>query len=159
VDAAHEDPDTEALDRAECLDLLSSALIGRISFTQGALPAVQPVAFAVVDSEVFIPTHEGSEVAAASRGAVLAMEVDEVDVRACTGWSVTVVGPSRLIVDADEVLRMDRLGVRPWATGPGLCYIGLEIRLVSGRRIGRRPSALDAPRTDSHGKTSTVLPA
>ena len=75
--------------------------------------------------------------AAASRHAVVAFEVDEVDAAARTGWNVTVVGPSRLITDARDVSRLDGLGVRSWAPGEGRCYIGVRIRLIRGRRVHR----------------------
>ena len=62
----------EVLEEDECLALLVGVPIGRLAFTEGSLPAVQPVAFAVSDGEIYIPTHESSKVAAASRGAVVA---------------------------------------------------------------------------------------
>jgi len=127
----------DVLDEDECLALLARAPIGRLAFTEGALPAVQPVSFVLADGEIFIPTHEGSKVAAASRGAVVAFEVDEVDAGSWTGWNVTVVGPSRVITDAGDVTRLDGLGVRSWAPGGGRCYIGVQIRVVQGRRVHR----------------------
>jgi hypothetical protein len=163
VDIAQEDQDmgvdTELLDEAECLDLLPTVRIGRIAFTQDALPAVQPVSFAVLDGEVLIPTHRGSKVAAASRRAVVAFEVDEFDVRDRTGWSVTVVGQSRLIVDVEEVRRIDRLDVQPWVHGPDGCYIGVQVRLVSGRRIRRPPAVLEEAAQQPDGQATAVLPA
>jgi uncharacterized protein len=159
VGVADEDRHVEVLAEWECLSLLSSGHIGRIAFTEGALPAVQPVAFAVLDGEVVIPAHEGSKVAVATRGAVVAFQVDEFDVRAGTGWSVTVVGPSRVVVERNEMLPMDQLGVRPWAPGPGGCYIGVQVGLVSGQRVLRRPAATDLPTPGPTGTTSAVLPA
>ncbi|MFQ1002406.1 pyridoxamine 5'-phosphate oxidase family protein [Modestobacter sp. SSW1-42] len=136
MDELDEGREVEVLDRAACLTLLGTAALGRIAFTEGALPAVQPVTFALGDGELYIPTHAGSKVAAASRGAVVAFEVDDVDPLARTGWNVTVVGPSRLIVDSDDVARLDAMGVRPWArSGAGHCYIGVRTQLVQGRRI------------------------
>jgi hypothetical protein len=133
----------EVLDEAECLRLLRTAPIGRLAFTEGALPAVQPVAFAVADREIYIPTHQGSKVAAASRGAVVAFEVDEIDPERQTGWNVTVVGPSRVVSDAVDVARLDLLGVRPWAPADAHCYVGVAIRLVRGRRVHRGGAAVD----------------
>src|SRR4051812_26330294 len=123
VDASHEDRDVEVLDEAQCLTLLGSVPLGRIAFTEGALPAVQPVAFALGDGEVFIPTHRGSRVAIASRGAIVAFEVDDFDAGARTGWNVTVIGPSRVISDSAEVRRLDGFGLEPWAPADAHCYI------------------------------------
>jgi hypothetical protein len=159
VDTAREDRDVEVLDEAECLALLATAPVGRIAFTEGALPAVQPVAFALGEGEVFIPTHLGSKVAVASRGAVVAFEVDDFDTGARTGWNVTVVGASRVIIDADEVGRLDEFGVQPWAPAEAHCYIGIQTRLVRGRRISRRATPLDAVPIVLDGSPHTALPA
>ncbi len=136
-----EDTVLEVLDEDECLALLPTASIGRIAFTEGALPAIQPVSFTVDGPEILIPTQPGSKVAVASRGAVVAFEVDDFDVPARTGWNVTVVGPSRLIDDAGAVRALDRLGARPWAPTDEHCYIAVRISLVRGRRLRRRDPA------------------
>ncbi len=128
----------EEMGEATCRALLRTATFGRIAFTEGALPAVQPVAFVVDGAEIVIPTTRGSKVAAASRHTVVAFEVDDVDLAERTGWSVTVVGPSRVIEDAEEIHRLDAYGVRPWAPGGAdHCYVGITMGLVRGRRVHR----------------------
>jgi hypothetical protein len=125
----------EVLDGAECRRLLTTASIGRIAFTEGAMPAIQPASYAVSGDDVLIPTGLGSKMAAGSRGAVLAFEVDEYDLIERTGWNVTVIGPSRLISDPGQVTALDALGVLPWAPATTHCYIALHMALVRGRRI------------------------
>ena len=130
------------LDEAECRRLLATASVGRVAFTEGAMPAIQPASFAVSGNDVLIPTGMGSKMAAGSRGAVLAFEVDDYDLTERTGWNVTVVGPSRLISDPSHVTALNGLGVLPWAPATTHCYIALHIAVVRGRRISspRRPS-------------------
>lgn len=159
MDTPQVDRDVEVLDAAQCLVLMGTVPLGRIAFTEGALPAVQPVAFALADGMVFIPTHRGSKVAAASRGAVVAFEVDDFDALARTGWNVTVVGPSRLISDPAEVDRLDELGVQPWAPAGDHCYIGIQAQLVRGRRISRRRTPMDGVPLVVGGVPHTALPA
>jgi uncharacterized protein len=159
VDIRDEDRDVEVLDEAECLALMATVHLGRIAFTEDALPAVQPVAFALGDGEVLVPTHRGSKVAVASRGAVLAFEVDDFDAAARTGWNVTVVGASRLISDADEVGRLDELGVQPWVPTSAHCYISIQTRLVRGRRISRRATPVGGVPVQLDGSPPTALPA
>jgi hypothetical protein len=142
----------DVLDQEQCLALMRTATIGRVAFTHGALPAVQPVTFALGEEEVFIPTHPGNKVVAASRGAVVAFEVDDVDPAARTGWSVTVVGPSRVISEPAEVARLDRMGVRPWPRGRDRhCYIAITVSLVQGRRLRGSDDGTDdrSPRVDT----------
>jgi nitroimidazol reductase NimA-like FMN-containing flavoprotein (pyridoxamine 5'-phosphate oxidase superfamily) len=59
-----------ALDDAECRRLLATVAVGRLGFTDGALPAILPVPFAVHEGHVVIPARAGSSVVAAVRGAV-----------------------------------------------------------------------------------------
>ncbi|GAA4733845.1 pyridoxamine 5'-phosphate oxidase family protein [Modestobacter marinus] len=143
MDTPYVDHEVEVLDEAECLALMGTVLVGRIAFTERALPAVQPVAFALAHGEVYIPVHRGSTVAAASRGAVVAFAVDEIDALALTGWNVTVVGASRLISDPAAVRRLDELGLRPWAPADAHCYIGIQTGLVHGRRVSPRTGSVD----------------
>jgi uncharacterized protein len=123
------------LDEAECRRLLATASIGRVAFTEGAMPAIQPASFAVSGNDVLIPTGLGSKMAAGSRGAVLAFEVDDYDLTERTGWNVTVIGPSRLISDRSHVTALNALGVLPWAPATTHCYIALHMAVVRGRRI------------------------
>ena len=153
---AHDDRELDVLGRDECLALLAAARIGRIAYTEGALPAVQPVFFALADGEIVIPTHGDSKVARASRGAVVAFEVDDFDAETRTGWNVTVVGPSRVIDDARDVRRLDGLGARPWAPGDDRCYVGVRIGVVGGRRVRRTAAAPGGASPVSRG--STALP-
>jgi hypothetical protein len=125
----------EVLDVAECRRLLASASIGRIAFTQGAMPAIQLATYALQGEDLFIPTDLRGTMAASSRGAVLAFEVDDYDVVERTGWNVTVIGPSRLVSVPDQVRALDALGVRSWAPATTHCYIALRMAVVRGRRM------------------------
>ena len=80
------------LKRVECFRLLASGRIGRVVFTDAALPAVQPVAYFLDDEEVVFRTRNGSKLAAATRHAIVGFEVDEFDLQARTGWSVLGIG-------------------------------------------------------------------
>jgi nitroimidazol reductase NimA-like FMN-containing flavoprotein (pyridoxamine 5'-phosphate oxidase superfamily) len=128
-------PQLEVLGEAECRGLLTTAPIGRLAYTEGALPAIQPVHFVVVEDQIIIPTGVGSKVAAASRGAVVAFEVDDYDAGTRTGWNVTVIGPSRVVGHPDEVRALDRLGMRAWAPPDHPCYVAVQMAIVRGRRL------------------------
>ena len=121
--------------------LLRSAPVGRLAFTEGALPTIQPVSFVVAGDDVVIPTGTGSKVAVAARGAVVAFEVDELDAARRTGWNVTVVGPSRVISEPAEVAALDALGARAWVPVEVPCYVAVRIALVRGRRLSAAPAA------------------
>ncbi|MEV0236254.1 pyridoxamine 5'-phosphate oxidase family protein [Nonomuraea sp. NPDC050786] len=125
----------QVLSRAECLDLLSTAPIGRIVFTDRALPAVQPVNFHLDGHSIVIRTSIGSKLATATRSAVVAFEADEFDLERRTGWSVTAVGLARAVTDPTERDRLSALPLATWAPGNRDHYIVVEAEQVSGRRI------------------------
>jgi nitroimidazol reductase NimA-like FMN-containing flavoprotein (pyridoxamine 5'-phosphate oxidase superfamily) len=140
------EPVLHELAPAECRRLLGAVPIGRLAFTVDALPTIEPVHFTVRGDEVLIPTRLGGKVAAASRGAVVAFEVDDFDPGTRTGWSVTVVGPSRVVTDAPQVAAMHSDGLAPWAPAPVACVVAVRIARVTGRRITRpevRPARAD----------------
>ncbi|HEX4816627.1 pyridoxamine 5'-phosphate oxidase family protein [Nonomuraea sp. NPDC049480] len=125
----------QVLSREECLTLLSTTPIGRIVFTDRALPAVQPVNFHLDGHSIVIRTSIGSKLAAATRRAVVAFEADEFDPELRTGWSVTAVGHARAVTDPAEINRLAALPLITWAPGSRDHYIVVEAEQVSGRRI------------------------
>jgi hypothetical protein len=125
----------ERLSREECLDLLASLPIGRLIYTRQALPAVQPVNFAVSDGEVIIRAGAGGKVAAAARGDVVAFEADALDISTRSGWSVTVIGRSRRASEPAEISRLRMLPLVSWAPGAQEHFICIGIEIVSGRRF------------------------
>lgn len=133
-------PLLEVLPADDCRRLLASAPIGRLAFTVGALPTIQPVHFTVRRDEVLIPTRRGGTVETASRGAVVAFEVDEYDAATRLGWSVTVVGPSRVLGDAAEVSSLHQAGMTPWIPAPDACVVTVGIARISGRRVLGAPT-------------------
>ncbi|MGW4472690.1 pyridoxamine 5'-phosphate oxidase family protein [Nonomuraea sp. NPDC004354] len=135
----------QVLSRRECLNLLASVPIGRIVFTDRALPAVQPVNFLLDGEHVVIRTATGSKLAAATRQAVVAFEADEFDVSERTGWSVTAVGHARAVSDPEERERLAALPLEPWALGERDHFIVVRVEHISGRRItAGRPSPIVA---------------
>ena len=125
------------LDRAECLRLLAEAAIGRVVFTESALPAAQPVNYLLDDEEVVFRTANGSKLAAATRHHVVAFQVDRIDEAARTGWSVLGVGEAYEVVDPARLAELaDRLPP-PWVPGQGAHTISIPLQRLTGRRLGR----------------------
>ena len=119
------------LDDASCRRLLATTTTGRLGFSDCALPAIVPVAFLVHDGQVLIPARRGSPVVHAVRGSVVVVQADAYDSWARTGWSVTVVGTSRIISDPQQVALLNGL-VLP--AGPDRCFIAVQMGLVRGWR-------------------------
>ena len=135
--------DLAALSRHECVELLASVPVGRIVYTEHALPAVQLVNFRIAGNTVVIRTAPGTKLAAAARHAVMAFEADRYDEPSRTGWSVTVVGHAWVVEELDEIAALERQPPRPWAPGHRDHYVRIAIERVTGRRL-----AAAAPVTD-----------
>jgi nitroimidazol reductase NimA-like FMN-containing flavoprotein (pyridoxamine 5'-phosphate oxidase superfamily) len=133
------DTTLEHLSRDQCLRLVGQVPLGRIVYTRQALPAVELVNFTLDDGDIVIRTDSSGKLAAATRGAVVAFEVDSVDIAAHSGWSVTIVGYSRAVTDAQEIRRLEQTGLDPWAPGERDHFIRISPEIVNGRRIAARP--------------------
>lgn len=125
----------EVLTPSDCLTLARTVPIGRIVFTEQALPAVQPVGFVIDDGCVIIRTAEGTKLAEALRSAIVAFEVDDFDAQTEAGWSVTVVGHAESVLDPEEAARLSRLPLRVWAPGRRHLFIRIRPEYMTGRRI------------------------
>jgi nitroimidazol reductase NimA-like FMN-containing flavoprotein (pyridoxamine 5'-phosphate oxidase superfamily) len=125
----------ELLSEDECLALLACSSLGRVAVTLGALPAVLPVNYGILDGDIVFFTGPGTKLSAAVRNAVVAFEVDEIDSARHTGWSVLAVGMASEVTDDDEIARVRALGIRPWAGGQRPHLVRLRPEFLSGRRI------------------------
>jgi hypothetical protein len=92
-----------ALSLADCRRLLRSVSVGRMVFTENALPALRPVT---------VRGRGGRGRDSCRRvwwerfdGEFLAFEADGVDLSACEGWSVVVVGRATHLSLSDSVAR------------------------------------------------------
>ena len=128
----------EVLSEEECLRLLTKVPVGRIVYTDRALPAIQPVNFVVDGHTVVIRTAQRSRLAVAATGTVVAFEVDEfTDGPDRTGWSVVAVGRAGE-VPPEDLPAVQRLGLRPWVPGTRDYYLRVTVEVISGRRLVTR---------------------
>jgi uncharacterized protein len=123
------------LSRDECLTLMASVPVGRIIYTRRALPAVELVNFALDQGDIVIRTDRSGKLAAATRGAVVAFEADQVDPAGQSGWSVTAIGPSSEVTDPGELARLRTIGLRSWAPGTRDHFIRISPVMLNGRRL------------------------
>ncbi|WP_086825018.1 pyridoxamine 5'-phosphate oxidase family protein [Allokutzneria sp. NRRL B-24872] len=142
----------EVLGTEECLRLLGTAQLGRIAYTDQALPAVVPVNFVLHDGSVVFRTGHGGKLAAAVRNAVVAFEVDDVDATLRTGWSVTAVGYARVVREPAERDALLALGLRAWAPGEHPVFFVIVPGILHGRRIpGTTTTVSRAPNGQGSG--------
>jgi uncharacterized protein len=125
----------QRLSRNECLTLMASVPVGRIIYTRRALPAVELVNFALDEGDIVIKTDSSGKLAAATRGAVVAFEADQLDPAGQSGWSVTAVGPSSEVTDPGELARLATIGLRSWIPGTRDHFIRISPVMLNGRRL------------------------
>ncbi len=123
------------MSRAECLRLLATGSIGRICYTRHALPAVEPVNFALHDRAIVIRTDAGGQLAAAAHRAVVAFQADDLDPVRGSGWSVTVVGRCDEVHDSADLAALGALALDSWAPAVQSHFIRIVPVIVTGCRL------------------------
>jgi uncharacterized protein len=125
----------EILDEDACFRRLATVSYGRVVATSGALPLVVPVNFALDGHAIVFRTTVDGALAAATRGAVVAFEADDIDPSIASGWSVVVTGIAAPVTAVSDLLRVQQLAVVPWAPGERDHYVRLVPGLVTGRHL------------------------
>jgi nitroimidazol reductase NimA-like FMN-containing flavoprotein (pyridoxamine 5'-phosphate oxidase superfamily) len=129
-----------ALDREESLRLLAGFPLGRVIFTDRALPAVRPVNHLVDGGTIVIRTHRGAGIlSAARRGVVVAYEADSIDLERHVGWSVVVTGLARPVRDPVAAERYRR-ALRPWVDQTMDEVIAISSDIVTGFELAIEPA-------------------
>jgi nitroimidazol reductase NimA-like FMN-containing flavoprotein (pyridoxamine 5'-phosphate oxidase superfamily) len=129
------DDGLEVLTEDEARALLAIGGVGRVGITMGALPAIFPVNYAVIDGAVVFRTGPGSKLCAATAGAVVAFEVDDYQAADKTGWSVLAVGRAEVVTDLAMTFKVLYAHLEPFVGGRRSSIIRIEPAFVSGRRI------------------------
>ena len=136
-----------AVTRGEALSLLAGVSVGRIVFTENAMPAVRPASHLVVLDEIIARSHDGSAIVpvvdsnpdgewstGSERETVIAYEADDIDINSRLGWSVVVTGPATPITDPGEIARYATV-LTPWAFAGEGQLIRIHAGIVTGYRL------------------------
>lgn len=121
--------------------LIAASSIGRVGVSIGALPAILPVNYALLDGRIVFRTSPGTKLTAALQEAIVAFEVDHGADDASAGWSVLVVGRARRIPAGDFLDRARGLRLDPWTPGGRDEFVQIIPDVVTGRRIESSPFA------------------
>lgn len=136
--------------RGEALTLLASVPLGRIVFTENAMPAVSPASHLVSRGSLIARSHDGSAVVPSSsahsdisqpgegtRGTVVAYQADHIDLDSRLGWSVVVTGPATPVEDPAEIEEYEA-ALPPWTDKTRDGNYGQIIRIDPGIVNGYR---------------------
>jgi hypothetical protein len=137
-----------AVNRGEALSLLASVSLGRVVFTENAMPAVRPASHLVESDDIIVRSHDGSAVVpaffdrildvergpGADRETVVAYEADDIDIHSRLGWSVVITGPATPITDPGEIKRYAML-LTPWTLSGEGQLLRVHAGIVTGYRL------------------------
>jgi nitroimidazol reductase NimA-like FMN-containing flavoprotein (pyridoxamine 5'-phosphate oxidase superfamily) len=125
----------EILPHDECLRLLGTVPVGRVSFFADGEIVVLPVNHVMDGNDPVFRTTRGSKLSAAEGQDVVAFEADAYDERTRTGWSVLVNGRAYAIYEDPDIRRLSRLGLQPWAAAAKHAFwIRIRPASITGRR-------------------------
>ncbi len=105
----------------------------------GALPAILPMKYTVMDGDIVVRTAPGTKLTAALMDGVVGFEVDHVDSDHTHGWSVLVFGHATEIRDHATLDHVHTLALESWASGEGDHFINIPTERVTGRAFGSPP--------------------
>ena len=123
-----------AMTHDECVELLAANHFGRVAVNDDDGPIVLPVNYLLDGDAVIFRSSSGTKVEAAEREAAASFEIDAVDERTRTGWSVIARGTLTEVQDRDEIERAGALPA-PFAGGDRPYVLRLRLGEVTGRRI------------------------
>ena len=120
----------------ECRRLLTTRRFGRIGLAGGRFPLILPVNY-TLDGDVIVIRTGSPTIADAGGFTRVAFEVDDVDERSRSGWSVLVQALAEEVTGGrrTELIERLRTATDPWAPGEHGHWIKLIPRAITGRRI------------------------
>ncbi|MGJ7906556.1 pyridoxamine 5'-phosphate oxidase family protein [Actinopolyspora sp. H202] len=132
-----------SLTTRESIVLLSSAQVGRVVFTDEALPAIRPVNFVVDGASVVIRTGRDGSLSKLN-GNVVAFEADHIDLATRSGWSVIVHGRAERVRDIDQLVTLADPAKSSWVPLRDY-FLRIPFEMVTGRRLALPHVTSEAP--------------
>jgi hypothetical protein len=121
------------LDEATCASLLPTQCVGRL-VTAGETPEIVPVNYVAVEGAVLFQVAAGPH---ADRlvGSRAAFEVDVLDQRTRSGWSVVAHGRIATKMPGGSADPMPWPAQQPWAPGERTFHLAMIIETMTGRVV------------------------
>jgi hypothetical protein len=121
------------LSREECLARLAAGSVGRVAFTQAAMPALEAIVYRPDAGDVIFGVVAGSRLdRATARVNVLGLEA-EIDPLTRCGWSVQGIGESYEVTNPD---RLARTRIDTDVVVPLVRTVAIPLRRLTGYRLG-----------------------
>jgi nitroimidazol reductase NimA-like FMN-containing flavoprotein (pyridoxamine 5'-phosphate oxidase superfamily) len=131
----------ERLDEPECMELLSTARIGRLVYNSRYGLVAVPSEYKIHEGSIVFRTYqtifteEDLRTGIAYAEYKVAMEVDQTDPDARVGWVVVVQGAAHHIDTEAERAAIAHLGLESWVEGEPEHFIRVIPSEIGGQRI------------------------
>jgi hypothetical protein len=123
-----------ALDDTECWQLLGRSGLGRLAVAVLGEPDIFPVNYILVDHGIIFRTAQGTKLASLTVDSRVAFEIDGVDERSGTAWSVVAHGTAE-VLDADDIPGTGGRQVTSWHRAPKPLIVRISVDSLTGRRF------------------------
>lgn len=131
------------LRQRECWALLRTPEVGRLCYTESAMPVIRAVPFVVDGASVVValrPSAARPDVFVDAT--IVAFEAGEWPYGQRAGWSVHFVGKAQA-VPAHEVADIVDLGLTPWIDGEPALYVRVRTEVLVGIQVGEHVVSAD----------------
>ena len=131
----------ERLDEPECMELLSTAKIGRLVYNSRYGPVAVPSEYKIHEGSIVFRTYRTTFTEEDLRTGIayaeykVAVEVDQTDPEAREGWVVLVQGAAHHIDTEAERAAIAGLGLESWVEGEPEHFIRVNPSQIGGQRI------------------------
>jgi nitroimidazol reductase NimA-like FMN-containing flavoprotein (pyridoxamine 5'-phosphate oxidase superfamily) len=131
----------EQLDVPECMELLSTAKIGRLVYNSRYGPVAVPSEYKIHEGSIIFRTYRTTFTEEDLRTGIayaeykVAFEVDQTDPEAREGWVVLVQGAAHHLDTEAERAEMADIGLESWVEGEPEHFIRINPSQISGQRL------------------------
>ena len=131
----------EGLDEAACMELLGTGTIGRLIYNSRYGPVALPSEYKIHEGSIVFRTYRTTYTEEDLRTGIayaeyeVAVEVDQSDPEARTGWVVLVQGAAHHIDTEAERAAIAGLGLESWVAGEPEHFIRVIPSQIRGQRI------------------------
>lgn len=142
----HRDGRLRELSQDECWSLLSEHQVGRISYVDVDGPVILPLNYLAADGSIWVRTASYNQLAVHLTGQRVAFEVDQVDARTHSGWSVLVRGRAEHAVHSAAPGLEGWPSAAPWPDGQRTMLFRIVPTEISGRLLRQADVSPDSGR-------------
>jgi len=128
----------ETLGREECVRRLAAHGVARIGVEHRGGVGIFPVNYVLDGDSVVVRVRPDGVLDEATRGTLVAIEIDHADTMYHEGWSVLVQGRCTHVSDPGERDSLGHLPLLPWGGSDRDLYLRVAMERVSGRHIHHR---------------------